>query len=184
MKIWKVNISINDYADFLLKDRDNEALDEILNSGKYINKWPKVELLGSDLNKPFADCVKLWVGAMPLIFNKKAKDIIQKKYSDYIQFLPMIYEENNEIYYWANILNAMDCIDYEKSDLKISLGKYIMEVNKYVFKDIVKNQPIFKIYLDGIFDPVITFVNDEFKKLIEDNKLKGFKFTEVFDFNS
>lgn len=39
------------------------------------------------------------------------------------------------------------------------------------------------LYLDGVIK-ISTFVNGEFKSLIEDSGLEGFKFIEVFDFEA
>lgn len=95
--------------------------------------------------------------------------------------LDIVLEKKNEFYYILNILNVLDCIDYEKSEFRKLMDQYIIDVNKYVFKNNVRGIPIFKIYLDCIIN-LDTYVNDEFKNLIEENKLEGFKFTEVFEF--
>lgn len=61
------------------------------------------------------------------------------------------------------------------------MDKYIVEVTKYVFKPCIRDLPIFNIYVDGINFGNI-YINDEFKELLENNELEGFKFIEVFDF--
>ncbi|QAA34158.1 imm11 family protein [Clostridium manihotivorum] len=185
MKIWKIDKNVNDFAGFFLEDEDNKAiLEEFLDKGIYIDKWSELELRACDTDKPFADCLHLWSGGNPLIVSEKAKEIMSSKFNEHVQFLPMIYKRDNKNYYVMNILSIIDCVDYEKSDLKILMDKYIIDVNKYCFNENAKKVPIFKIYLDGVIKRIDSFVNDEFKNLIEDSGLEGFKFTEVFDFEA
>lgn len=177
MKIWKMNKEVNDFATFFLEDKNEEKYIE----DRLINGWKKLRLTSKDItDSPIGDCSHIWIYESHFLFSERAKEIINENFGEYIQLLPMIYEDKN--FYIDNILNTVDCVDLDKSDLKIMMGKYIVDVNKYVFKENVKNFPIFKIYLDGVRVTVDTFVNDEFKKVIEDNNLEGFKFTEVFDF--
>ncbi|MEN8435553.1 hypothetical protein NX821_002769 [Clostridium septicum] len=183
MKIWKIDKNVNDFAGFFLKNKcEMEMIEEKFYKGNFINEWSTIEIVGHNMDRPLGDCSHLWSGGNHLLVSEKAKEILSERYKEHIQFLPMIY--NGTIYYIDNILNIFECIDYEKSELKILSGKYIVDVNKYVFKDNVKKVPIFKIYLDGVIKRTDSFVNDEFKKLIEDSGLEGFKFTEVFDFKA
>lgn len=86
-------------------------------------------------------------------------------------------------YYLVNILNIIDGIDYNQSKFKKLSFDIIVDVTDYVFKNIVKDIPIFKIYLDGVIATTNIYVNDVFKKTIEDNNLKGFNFIEIFKFD-
>lgn len=45
----------------------------------------------------------------------------------------------------------------------------------------MKTLPIFKIYLNNSVMTTSIFLNDIFKKAIEDNNLEGFDFIEVWD---
>ncbi|MDS0527698.1 hypothetical protein NNC19_18575 [Clostridium sp. SHJSY1] len=178
-----MNKNVNDFLTFFLKDEDKENfIEEKLSRGNLINEWEGLELIKNDADKPIGDCSHSWTNGSNFLFSERAKEIINENFGEYIQLLPMIYEDKN--FYIDNILNTVDCVDLDKSDLKIIMGKYIVDVYKYVLKENAKEFPIFKIYLDGVKVTVDTFVNDEFKKVIEDNNLEGFKFTEVFDFES
>ena len=184
MKIWKVDKNVDDYSGFFLKNEgDKNILEEKLDKGNLVSNWNQLELEVHEMDKAIGDCPHLWSGGYSLIVSERGKEIINKKYKDCIQFLPLTYKEQNQKFYVLNNLNIIDCIDYSKSELEILLNKYIVDVKKYVFNENVKKAPIFKIYLDGVIK-ISTFVNDEFKSLIEENGLKGFKFTEVFDFEA
>lgn len=177
MKIWKMNKNVDDFATFFLENKNDE---------KYIeegltNEWKELRLISKDItNGPISDCSHIWIYESHFLFSERAKEIINENFGECIQLFPMIYEDKK--FYIDNILNTVDCVDLDKSDLKIMMGKYIIDVNRYVLKENAKNFPIFKIYLDGVRKTIYTFVNDEFKKVIEDNNLEGFEFTEVFDF--
>lgn len=79
-----------------------------------------------------------------------------------------------------NVINVLDAIDYEKADYKTFRdGKRIMAFRKYAFlSSVVLNMPIFKIVDEKTR---YAFVSSEFKKLVEDNGLIGFKFELVWD---
>ena len=182
MKIWKVAEDVNNYSGFLLKNiSDKVFLEENLDQGKLISNWKPIEVISNESDKKLGDCPHLWSGGYSLIISERAKKKISNKYREYIEFFPLYYKEKKETFYILNILNILDCIDYSKSKLDILMDKYIIDVKKYVFNEEIKNIPIFKIYLDGVIK-ISVFVNDEFKNLIEENKLEGFKFTEVFEF--
>lgn len=184
VKIWKVDKNVDDYAGFFLKNENSKnTLEEKLDKGDLISNWKDIELEVHEIDKPIGDCPHLWSGGYSLIVSERAKEIINKKYKEYIHFLPLIYTKQNQKFYVLNTLNIIDCIDYNKSELEKLMNKYIIDVKKYVFNENAKKSPIFKIYLDGVIK-ISTFVNDEFKNLIEENGLKGFKFTEVFDFEA
>ena len=74
----------------------------------------------------------------------------------------------------------MDAIDYEKSVYKTFRdGKRILAFKKYAFiPEVVMNTPIFKISDEKTR---YAFVSDEFKQIVENNNLKGFKFVLVWD---
>lgn len=82
-----------------------------------------------------------------------------------------------------NILKYVEGIDYEKSKLHIVGGKYIVGVDEYVFLDIVKQIPIFKLNLKGFRWNMAIFISDDFKKLLQDNKVTGVLFEELYEFN-
>lgn len=68
--------------------------------------------------------------------------------------------------------------NYEKSELKLfpSSGR-VMRVIKYVFRtEKLKNVTIFKL---PEFPKGISYATEEFKKVVEENNITGFKFKEL-----
>lgn len=184
MKIWRVDKNVDDYSGFYLKNEDDKnILEEKLDKGDLVSNWNELEVEVHEADKPIGDCPHLWSGGYSLIVSERGKEIISNNYKNYIQFLSLNYSQENQKFYVLNNLNIIDCVDYNKSELEILMNKYIVDVKKYVFNENAKKAPIFKIYLDGVIK-ISTFVNNDFKNLIEDSRLEGFKFTEVFDFEA
>lgn len=80
-----------------------------------------------------------------------------------------------------NIINVLDCLDVEKSDLKFfSDGKRIMRIKRYVFQEKIldMNTTIFKLENKKRGE---IFVNEQTKLLIENASLEGVIFTQVWD---
>lgn len=75
-----------------------------------------------------------------------------------------------------------DAIDYEKAILKKLRSGLVIDFKKYAFlPNIVKNQTIFKVYLNEILHIPSIFVSDEFRNTVLESDLKGFEFIEVWD---
>ena len=80
-----------------------------------------------------------------------------------------------------NVLNVVDCLDYEKSEFEYSPrnSNKIIGFKKFAFKfDKVIGHHIFKIPETLRAD---IFISDELKQKIENSGLKGFKFIEMWD---
>lgn len=81
-----------------------------------------------------------------------------------------------EKWYALNILNVMDCVDYEHSEVLRSESGKRKGIRNIVFKaNCSDNKPIFKIseYIDR------TYTSDQFKQLIEAHKLQGLTFEQI-----
>ena len=87
-----------------------------------------------------------------------------------------------EVYYIINVLNALDAINYEKAILKkLRSGLVIDFKNTHSYLIWLRNQTIFKVYLNEILHIPSVFVSDEFRNTVLESDLKGFEFIEVWD---
>ena len=95
-----------------------------------------------------------------------------------IEILPIDFNEKE--FFGINVITVLDAIDYEKSIYKTYRdGKRIMAFKKYAFlPDVIENVSIFKISDEKTR---YAFVSDEFKQVVENNNLLGFKFKLVWD---
>ena len=113
--------------------------------------------------------------------SQKAYDVLSDSFLGLAEIFPLAPNKKYGQYYFMNIINLLDCLDVEKSDLKFcSDGKRIMVIKRYVFQEKIldMNTTIFKLKnkrRGGIY------VNEETKLLIENAGLEGFIFTQVWD---
>ncbi|MCM1524798.1 MAG: hypothetical protein NC120_10105 [Ruminococcus sp.] len=139
------------------------------------------------------------------VANERAKNIIRSQYNDFICTLPLESTDEHGNKYYSFIptkyIELKDALDIDKLifsphpiDSPFVDGTYDLvfsNIVKYCFKDIVKSYPVFRLKQSGfnkITGEAVTlceaydiFVLEEFVRLIEDNKLTGFKFEEVYD---
>lgn len=113
------------------------------------------------------------------VFSKRALDVLRPLIETDVEMLELDFLEAP---YWGiNVINVLDVIDYSKSRYRTySDGKRIMVFQKYAFRECeeLTKTNIFKIK----DEPTRwAFVSDEFKKLVEENNLKGFVFQLVWD---
>lgn len=127
-----------------------------------------------EIDKPIGDVFSVEVSSF--ILNERSYKILYPYIKNEVQIFK-IKSENDNLYV-VNITNIIDCLDYDKSKIKRfpSSGR-VMRVIKYVFKiEKLKNATIFKL---PEFPKGISYVTEEFKKVVEENNIKGFKFKEL-----
>lgn len=127
-----------------------------------------------EIDKPIGDVFSVEVSSF--ILNERSYKILYPYIKNEVQIFK-IKSENDNLYV-VNITNIIDCLDYDKSEIKRfpSSGR-VMRVIKYVFKiEKLKNVTIFKL---PEFPKAISYVTEEFKNVVEENNIKGFKFKEL-----
>lgn len=147
--------------------------------GKPIDNWDEIELYPSthrtETGKAIGDVYPIEISAV--VVNEYCFDVIKTLIQDSTQVLYA--KSNSQKLYVLNVTTIIDCLDYENSKLKRfpSSGR-IMRVEEYAFhKEKLKDVFIFKIPEELHAHPYVT---DEFKMLIEQNGIKGFKFVPVW----
>lgn len=181
--IWKVDNDINNYASVIL-DAESMYI-HLYFEGKPIgDHWP-VQMTGTyyQINKaekkirPIGDVAYLSPGMFACTTRCKNSDIFQQAH---LEFLPLSVADTT---IWAvNVLEILDCLDEEKSDLKrfTSSGR-VQRINNYVFKSAMIHQAelIFKIpqkIRTGIY------ATDRFKDKVEQAGFTGLKFEKIYSF--
>ena len=127
-----------------------------------------------EIDKPIGDVFSVEVSSF--ILNEKSYKILYPYIKNEAQIFKVKCENDN--LYVVNITNIIDCLDYNKSEIKRfpSSGR-VMRVVKYVFKiEKLKNTIIFKL---PEFPKGISYVTESFKNVVEENNIKGFKFKEL-----
>lgn len=188
MKIYRMKAELDKYVTFLYSienENYSKGFDEIicsgsLISGKYDSIELEVELSEENEGKQIADCSKLWNVTGAYIFSEKAKNVLEELLEKSVEFFLTHYK--GEIYYIVNILSIVDAIDYEKAEFRRLSTGLVVGLKKYSFhEERLKGLNIFVTTLNGNIQSTEVFVTSEFKKVVEKNKLLGFKFIEVWD---
>ena len=174
MVIWLLKFDVDKYNSF-----NGYEVEQTLNisffGSSLKNMWIPPSIKAYHRKRKIADASGFSSGA-PL-FNEKAVEVL-KEFLDEKTELLLSYFDNSK-YYVVNVVNVIDALDYEKSEFRRFSNGEIMDCIKYYFKpQIAESQHIFKIPLGNSIN---IFVSDEFKKRVEEAKLKGFIFAEVWN---
>lgn len=131
--------------------------------------------------------------------SEKAKALLEQKYGDLICFFSLDFVDSADFKHCAMFPKEyIEGVDVEKSVLEYAYpedqeGIYDITGlhNKYVFKDLVRSYPIFRLKKTGFskfLNKPITqfysreiFVTDEFVRFVDENSLTGFNFKEEYD---
>lgn len=167
-------------------DRNYRAYETLTKSGykTYEFEGKKVENRNFDLftlsnykgeiDKPIGDVSS--ISTSSYIINEKAYKVLYPYLKEHSQIFQL--KNENKIFYVINVTDIIDCLDYEKSEVKyFSSSNRVMDIEKYAFHSgKLKKATIFKI---PEFPKGISYVTEEFKKVVEENNITGFKFKEL-----
>ncbi|PGZ98489.1 hypothetical protein COE51_11580 [Bacillus pseudomycoides] len=176
MKIWRIIINSYNFDELECGNEDGqEIFDNNFKGISMIDTWKPLQMKLSNEGEP-TDLLS----ETPLIFTKKAVDIVFDLMKGKVEILPLVHE----IYecYAINVMNVLECIDYENAEPNNFAG-----FNKFAFLSAkIKGEHIFRAlntkhkYGDFPIVSVQTFVSDEFKERVIDSELKGFDFELVW----
>lgn len=183
MKIWRVNVELDNRQSFQLINKSAsflEELDKMLDGKPYnkeIEKNFEVEMIDEGDE---ADFVKLWNCTETLLCTESAMDKLKQYVEGFVEFIPVKYK--NKYLYMIKILKFIDALNYEKVKLEYLKSGLAIGVLKYSFlENMVEGVPIFKILLNGNVYSVDIFISTELKRTIEENNLEGLIFNEVWE---
>lgn len=167
-------------------DRNYRAYETLTKSGykTYEFEGKKVENRNFDLftlsnykdeiDKPIGDVSS--ISTSSYIINEKAYKVLYPYLKEHSQIFQL--KNENKIFYVINVTDIIDCLDYDNSEIKyFSSSNRVMDIEKYVFhSEKLKKATIFKL---PEFPKGISYATEEFKKVVEENNIIGFKFKEL-----
>lgn len=173
MKVWKLRFDFDEYNYLtpIKRFTVNELWD--FDGRSLVDTWkPREFRLAKNNKQELSDAP----GFEFPILSPKAYNVLKSIIGESVEVLDVLYGE--EKYYGINILAVLDTLDYENSEYEtFDNSDRIMVVHKYCFrktKELEQNH-IFKIKEEKYY-----FVSDEFKTVVEQNHLKGFRFQLVW----
>ncbi|OPH60462.1 hypothetical protein BC351_18410 [Paenibacillus ferrarius] len=176
MKILKLSYDVENYEGFEVANGDWSIVDKI--DGKpLIQEWSPIELKLFDEPQKLRSDIPYFVGAP--VFSKKAVELLGSLINNSVEILPIKFDR--EEYYIINVVNLLNCIDFEKSEVVKFRSGRIMKFKKYEFiADVVSNEHIFKI---AEMPQHSVFVSEEFRNVVLASNLSGILFEEVWSNN-
>lgn len=210
MKVYKIVYGEGYRWAYYSKDNSMELLDAAAyfddEELKFKDRIPlKFDLCGVK-DKKLGDLMGTNLSAGFKVINGGVKDLLQHKYGDLISCLPVEgKDEYGNVYYSffpAKYIELKEAIDADRSVFAreptpsdLYDGIYDLDFwdneNKYCFKDIVKNYPVFRLKQSGFSKSTgeavtkckssFIFVLDEFVEFVKENNITGFEFKEVYD---
>lgn len=186
MKIWINRISEDEKGttDIMLYENRKKRIEvwdfiDSLNGESKINNYTPIKVKKINKKGNLLNVTYLTSGL--LVIDEQTVSVLKKYIDLYGELLPLDLKEKDKQLYIFNVTNVVDCLDEEKSELRI-FTNCIGNVRKPVFKkELIGSNAIFKIPRHGIG---FTFINDNLKEYIEKSNLEGFNFKLVWDSES
>lgn len=178
MKVYELNVNNSKTTTLVIKNREELSSHSIRTGfkGQELAKtWRPVELqtLESKIFNEFLE----FVSGKPVV-SEKVMQVLKSCLAHEVEFLPLIHDELDISL--INVTNILDCVNWQKSEVKWFKEKYFLGFDKLVFDfaKIPENTYMFKI--EELAEGTI-FVTGLFKELIEEYQLPGLDFSVVFD---
>lgn len=126
--------------------------------------------------KKYRDFPRLRIGKP--VMNVNVKKVFEVHISREVEFLPLTHDELE--LYLVNVTNVLDCVDWNRSDIRRYSDGDWAGFNKLVFdfSKIPLGTYMFKIKQTATVE---VFVTDLFKTLVEKHKFKGLNFSLLCD---
>jgi hypothetical protein len=173
LKIFKLSADSNNYQNLVPVDIASWDIINSINLKSVANNWNPIELQYINKRKK-GDCPSL-IPHLP-VFSEKAINILSDLIKDSVEYLPFVCP--GKIKFWGiNVLKAVDCIDFDNSQVVRFDSGRIMRFAKYAFKkELLEGVPLFKI--PDLLNSCV-FIDEMFIDKVTEAGLEGFKFEEV-----
>ena len=137
-----------------------------------LEKYIKLKIDGN--KSEIKDIMKIWSIGTGFILSKKAKDYIEKKYSEYFKYIEVFYKD-------IPLYIVTELTKFELSSVEDTIRNNILDFSKISGENIIFAADYWVITKEssGSF-----YCLEEFKDYIEASDLKGYIFEEVQDSNT
>jgi hypothetical protein len=111
------------------------------------------------------------------VFTARALEALEPLIAPFIQALPLDVPKSRSQLYAINVTNMRDCLDHSRSKIMRFSSGGIIDVEEYAFKPgCLEGQHIFKL---KDLPYLWVFVSEEFKRVVEENRLEGLILKQV-----
>ena len=137
-----------------------------------LEKYIKLKIDGKKLK--ISDIMKVWSIGTGFILSKKAKDYIERKYSDYFKYIEVFYRD-------IPLYIVTELTKFELSSVEDTIRNNILDFSKISGENIIFASDYWVITKESSRS---FYCLEEFKDYIEASDLKGYIFEEVQDSNT
>ncbi|MEK3901194.1 imm11 family protein [Paenibacillus sp. FSL R7-0179] len=179
MKIYEFKVDYSITTTLIMNDEDEKQASHSINNDfegqKLAYSWQPIELI-THKEKLFNDFPH-FINGKPII-SVRVMQILKPFIAHEVEFLPLLHDELN--IFMINVINVLDCVDWQKSKVKWFKEKYFLGFDKLVFDfaKVPEKTFIFKIKEKAAAK---VYVTELFKELIEEYQLPGLDFSVVYD---
>lgn len=153
---------------------DSHPIFTSFNGDSVLGLWTPFEVV-TIYKRKYRD-IPLYSSGMPVI-SKRVREIIEPFVANEVEFLPLVHDELE--LYMMNITNILDCVDYDRSEVRLSVGKMAgFEHIVFDFSKIPSETYLFKV---REIAKTKAFLTEKFKELIESHKIKDLDFSIEYD---
>lgn len=128
-----------------------------------------------EIGLPVADRLGIGLHIDPMALSRRALDVLLPHIGPLVQVVPLVFNEGD--YALLNVINVIDALDAEQSDIAYFKSGNFDRIKRYAFlPQAVRDQWIFKIKQTQSR----AFVTDKFVDLVTQTGLTGFDFEPVW----
>jgi hypothetical protein len=177
MRFWELRVDPTVDELWGKDDKSNQVMSDRkgLTGTSMKDTWEPIELMTIEPGDE-GDMLSYGKNTIYPFFTKKAVEILEDLIQDSVEILPIHHDQYD--CYLVNIINVLDSLNEQNS----KLSKWGV-IEKYdFFEEKVKNQHIFFVYKPSTAtSSLVPIVSNDFKQRVEDNGLKGFRFTSIWN---
>lgn len=190
MNIWKI-IKNEGYNNAFLVDSSGKQRFDKAADYMSINEHPPLRILKIEsTERGFPDIMNYWGINGAVIINSKVKNLIERYYGALsIQFFPCICSNYPDLQLWIwNVCEYHDLLDLDNCICdrihNLQGNVVVKSVQKYAFIGEAFSMDFFKIYLEERRYTTHLFVSDNFKRIMDENRITGLALEKVYTFDA
>lgn len=182
MKIYRMTNVSDDYMSIVLKEQSNENYNYLKDKfeGKMIGEdWVILDVISFNKGKKKeSDAIRFWDKTGAIVLSEKAVGCLKDMLQGVTEILPLNHPKFD--LYIVNVVNVIDALDENRSEITRFPDGNIMRVDKHSFtsKLVEEEHHIFKIPQSLKSH---SFVSEKFVNTVNEFGLKGFVFKEVWN---
>jgi hypothetical protein len=187
MIVWKIVPDFK-FKSYLASDPNQVSLSEVqyasnlMSCASMSENWRPLKLYSESPKLKHGNFARCWGGGF--LIDRNARDILERKLDGVCEFLPFLEYEGDTLHL-LNVVSCTDCLDHLRTKRAVDseTGAQLTMIQKYEFiPEQLTHSLLFKLPRRiGLFTVSgQKNASDEFKALIESERLTGLKFEKIW----